>query len=201
MIWIAHRINTVKELHSIHSKYGVEIDLRDRDNKIIMSHDPFIPGEDFEEYIKKYNHSLLILNIKSEGIEFKVKKILEKFNVSNYFFLDSSFSMIFRLMEINLSNIAVRASEVESFQTIYNFNSQVDWVWVDCFKSLVLPISDYKRMKSMGYKICLTSPDLLGRDNEIMEMADYFKKHEIQFDAICCKIHNIHHWKKCLDLN
>ena len=53
----------------------------------------------------------------------------------------------------------------------------------------------------MGYKICLTSPDLLGRDNEIVEMADYIKKHEIQFDAICCKIHNIHHWKKCLDLN
>ena len=45
MLYIAHRINTIKELLKVPKKYGVEIDLRDHGDKIILQHDPFKKGK------------------------------------------------------------------------------------------------------------------------------------------------------------
>ena len=118
MRYIAHRINTIKELLKVPKKYGVEIDLRDYGDKIILQHDPFKKGVDFENYLKFYNHKFIILNIKSEGIEFKVLKILKRFKIKNYFFLDCSFPMINLLSSKNEKKIALRFSEFESIQTI-----------------------------------------------------------------------------------
>ena len=39
---------------------------------------PFKEGQDFEEWLEHYHHGGIILNIKSERIEFKVLQILEK---------------------------------------------------------------------------------------------------------------------------
>ena len=41
MNFIAHRINTIEELKRIDKKYGVEMDIRDYGNDLILSHDPF----------------------------------------------------------------------------------------------------------------------------------------------------------------
>ena len=78
MEYIAHRINTIEELKQIPSEYGVELDLRDYGRRLILQHDPFKDGEDFEEYLKHYNHGTMILNIKSERIEFKVLDLIKK---------------------------------------------------------------------------------------------------------------------------
>ena len=95
MEFIAHRINKKEELKNLSRKYGVEIDLRDNvDGTIYINHDPFILGENFEDYLKEYNHGTMILNIKSERIELKILELLKKYNIKNYFFLDSSFPMI-----------------------------------------------------------------------------------------------------------
>lgn len=73
MEFIVHRINTVAALREIDRKYGVEVDLRDDlEGNIYLSHDPFVPGENFEEYLKEYHHGTLILNVKSERIELKI---------------------------------------------------------------------------------------------------------------------------------
>ena len=90
-LYCCHRINTVEELQKIPYKYGIEIDLRDNLNgDIYISHDPFKSGENFDEFLKYYRHSFIILNIKSERIEYKVLELLKKYNITNYFFLDSS---------------------------------------------------------------------------------------------------------------
>ena len=69
MEFIAHRINTIDELKKLPEKYGVELDLRDDLNgRIYIQHNPFEPGEDFENYLKEYRHETMILNIKSERI-------------------------------------------------------------------------------------------------------------------------------------
>jgi len=52
--YIAHRINTIEELGKIPREYGVELDLRDFGDRLILQHDPFKDGEDFEEYLKHY---------------------------------------------------------------------------------------------------------------------------------------------------
>ena len=98
MHFIAHRVNTIKDLLNTPVEYGVEVDLRDFGKKLILQHDPFKDGESFEEYLKNYNHGTMILNIKSEGIETKVLKLLRQYNVKSYFFLDCSFPMINFLM-------------------------------------------------------------------------------------------------------
>ena len=72
MHFIVHRVNTIKDLLNTPVEYGVEVDLRDFGEKLVLQHDPFKDGESFEEYLKNYNHGTMILNIKSEGIETKV---------------------------------------------------------------------------------------------------------------------------------
>jgi hypothetical protein len=41
MEYIAHRINTIEELKQIPKEYGVELDLRDFRDGLILQHDPF----------------------------------------------------------------------------------------------------------------------------------------------------------------
>jgi hypothetical protein len=93
MHFIAHRVNTIKDLLNTPTEYGVEIDLRDFGEKLILQHDPFKDGESFEEYLKNYNHGTMILNIKSEGIETRVLKLIQQHNIKSYFFVDCSFPM------------------------------------------------------------------------------------------------------------
>ena len=125
MQFIAHRINTIDELKKVPTNFGVELDLRDYGNRLILQHDPFTDGEDFEEYLKHYNHGLMILNIKSERIEHRVLELVKKYKVRDYFFLDSSFPMIFLLAKEGEKNIALRFSELEGLDTILSMNSGV----------------------------------------------------------------------------
>ena len=85
--YIAHRINTIEELMLVPKQCGVEVDIRDYAEKLILQHDPFLDGEDFETYLKHYDHGTMILNIKSERIEYKVLELLKKCNIKKYFFL------------------------------------------------------------------------------------------------------------------
>ena len=74
MIKIIHRINTREDLLNIPTKYGVEVDIRSADDKLIISHDPFVQGEDFMDWMALYKHKILILNVKEEGLEDRLIK-------------------------------------------------------------------------------------------------------------------------------
>jgi hypothetical protein len=191
-----HRINTIKELKEISIEYGIEIDLRDNVNgEIHLAHDPFILGELFEEYLKHYHHSFIILNIKSERIEWTVLKLLKKYNINNYFFLDSSFPMIYQLSIKNEKNIALRFSEFEGLDTIIKMKDKVKWVWIDCFTKNPLTLEIYNQLKNMNYKLCFVSPELQQQSEKILEYKEYFQKNDIILDMICTKHYNIETWK------
>jgi NDP-sugar pyrophosphorylase family protein len=195
MKFIAHRINTIKELKEIPIKYGIELDLRDdTDGNIHLSHDPFIKGELFDEFMKEYNHAFIILNIKSERIEYKVLEILKKYNVTNYFFLDSSFPMIKKLSSEGEKNIAVRLSEYECIDTVLNMSGIVDWVWIDCFNKLPLDYNIFTTLKKAGFKICIVSPELQSQPEKIQIYKEQLYKLNVQPDMICAKIYNITKW-------
>lgn len=196
MEYIAHRINTVSELAELPTKYGVEIDLRDAlDGTIYIAHDPFTPGENFEKYLEHYKHGIMILNIKSERIEFKVLKLIKKYGISKYFFLDSSFPMIHTLVTKGENNVALRYSEFEGIDTLETMQGKADWVWVDCFTRLPMDTDLFLRFKKMGYKLCLVSPELQGRDEDIENYKSYLASQEIVFDAICTKHYNVSRWQ------
>ena len=194
MHYIAHRVNTIKELLKTPVEYGVEVDLRDYEDRLILQHDPFKKGEDFEEYLKHYNHGTIILNIKSEGIEYQVLELLKKYTVNNYFFLDSSFPMINSLSSKGEKNIALRFSEFEGIDTIRLMSQKVDWIWVDCFSKLPITAQTYKLLKNHKYKLCLVSPELQNQDLKLELYKSYLQQEGIIFDAICTKLNNIVRW-------
>lgn len=191
-----HRINTIAELKQIPTDYGIELDLRDNINgDVHISHDPFNQGESFNDFLQHYQHSFIILNIKSERIEWKVLEILKKYNIKNYFFLDSSFPMIHQMISKGENNIALRFSEFEGIDTIRNMKNKVKWVWVDCFTKNPLDLDIYKKLKSMNYKLCFVSPELQSQPEKIDIYKNYFQENEIYFDMICTKYYNIENWK------
>ncbi len=195
MEFISHRINTIDELKMTPTDCGVEIDLRDNGDRLILAHDPFKDGVDFEDYLSQYNHGTMILNIKSERIEHKVLELLQEYKVTDYFFLDSSFPMIHLLSQEGEKNIALRFSEFEGLDTILNMKNRVKWVWVDCFSRLPITFDSYTLLKSYGFKMCLVSPELQGQVEKIKEYKAYIEMEKMEFDAVCCKPHYIQQWK------
>jgi hypothetical protein len=185
MIYISHRINTAEQLRAVPSDHGVEIDLRDRGNRLILQHDPFSNGEDFEDWLQAYCHRLLILNIKSERIEHRTLELVRKHGISSYFFLDSSFPMIRQLVRTGESNIAVRYSEYEPLENCLALAGQVEWVWVDCFTKMPLTRADYFELKK-HFRLCAVSPELQGRSSE--EISSYARElAPYPIDAVCTK--------------
>jgi NDP-sugar pyrophosphorylase family protein len=204
MIFSAHRINKIEELKNINIKYGIECDLRNYNNKIILSHDPFINGEEFESFIKFFNHKFIIINIKTTGIANDILNILIKYNINNFFFLDLSIPEILSLKN-QTSNIAIRLSEYEPIEQVLLFKDYAKWVWVDCFNGLFLNIDKYQILKSNNFKICLVSPELQNHndndndndnnnDNDIIKYKNILYNNNIFVDMICTKIYNINKW-------
>ena len=191
---IVHRVNTVAELQDTPVEYGVEVDLRDSGKRLILNHDPFDDGVDFEQYLEHYQHGILILNIKSERIEYRVLELLKDRGVDKYFFLDSSFPMIHLLTQSVEPRIALRFSEYEGLDTILAMRGRVQWVWVDCFTRLPVNPENYKILKASGFKLCLVSPELLGREGDVERYRRYLEAEAIHFDAVCTKSYNARNW-------
>jgi 2'-5' RNA ligase len=195
VFYFAHRINNTESLKKIPKKYGIELDLRDYGKELMLEHDPFTGGERFEDFLKSYNKSSIILNIKSERIEYKVLELLKKFNITEYFFLDSSFPMIYTLSKEGEKNIAIRFSEYESIESVLLMKDKVKWVWIDCFNNFSLNQENYKKIKNAGLKICLVSPELQKHNiNRIEEFKEIIYKNNFKIDAICTKVYNVSKW-------
>ena len=182
---IKHRINTIKELENCASSYGLELDLRYHKNEIILHHDPFYKGIRFEDFLKELKLNFIVLNIKSEGIEEEVLRLVKKYKVPDYFFLDTSIPYMVKYTEKGWTKFAVRFSEYEPLELALKFKNKVEWVWVDCFTHLPLTNESYLQLKK-HFKICLVSPELHGHSESMIEE---FKKQieEFEIDAVCTK--------------
>ncbi len=189
MYIITHRRNTIAELRATNHKYGVEVDIRSEGQKLIIHHDPFVAGESFDEWIEAYQHGTLILNVKEEGLEARLIALMAAKGIDDYFFLDQSFPFLVKWSKAGEHRCAVRVSEFESIETALTLAGKVDWVWVDCFTHFPLSVDDAQRLKSAGFKLCLVSPELQGRDaeTEIPALASLLKKRGIESDAVCTK--------------
>lgn len=196
--YIAHRINTLAGIRELPRQLGAEIDLRDHANRLILQHDPFTDGEDAEPFFADYKHGTLILNIKSERIEWSVLELMQKFGLKDFFFLDSSPPMIYQLAQKGERRMAVRFSEFETLDTALTFSTMVDWVWVDCFTKMPLSVFAFDELKGAGLKICMVSPELQGRPEDIRAHANTLMRQATMPDAICTKQHNIELWQSIL---
>ena len=195
---ILHRRNTITELKSTPSDYGVEIDIRSDGKELILHHDPFSHGVYFKDWIQHYKNGTLILNVKEEGLEPKLIEIMQDSGIFDYFFLDQSFPFLIKYSDHEHSRSAVRVSEYESIDTALRLADRVDWVWLDCFNKFPVSIEEYKALTEVGYRICVVSPELQGRDPrpEVEEILSFTKKNKITFDAVCTKMPEF--WVSCI---
>ena len=185
MLKIAHRINTIDQLKAVDPKYGVEIDLRSQGEKLILHHDPFVEGTDFEEWLSHYNHSLIILNTKEEGLEERLLETMKAHDIENYFFLDLSNPFLIKYGKLGLKKAAVRYSEYEPVESVKPVAHMFDWLWIDCFNDLYLLDSDYEYL-SKNFKLCLVSPELQGHPKSWIEEFKT-KLGDKKLDAVCTK--------------
>ena len=194
MKFIAHRINTIEELKNIPFECGVELDVRDSANDLIIVHNPFENGILFEDYLKHYKHGTMIVNVKSERIEHRILELLEKYDIKDYFFLDSSIPMIYLLSNNGIKNNAIRFSEIEPIELAVAMKDRAQWVWIDCFSELPINKEKYKILKDLGYKLCLVSPELQGQQEKLQEYKKYLNENNIVLDAVCSKKYNYKEW-------
>ncbi len=191
---IYHRRNNIDLLVSTPIDFGVEIDIRTYKNKLIIHHDPCCQGADFEEWLKFYKNGTLILNVKEEGLENMILKILKRHNIQKFFFLDQTFPFLIKTSREGEKRCAVRFSEYESLETVLNLRGLIDWVWVDFFNKLPLNNESFMKIKNNKFKICLVSPELQSfGEKEVIELKRTLKNQKINVDAVCTKYPSL--WK------
>ena len=186
---IVHRRNTMTDLITTPREYGVEVDIRSEGQKLVIHHDPFVAGECFDEWIDVYRHGTLILNVKEEGLEMRLIKLMKAKGIEDYFFLDQSFPFLYKWASAGNKHCAVRVSEFESIETAMKLAGWVDWIWVDCFTHFPLSHNEAIDLKMAGFRLCLVSPELHGRDaeTEIPALVYLLQGYDIQADEVCTK--------------
>ena len=91
MIFIKHRVNKIRDLKKLNKEYGVEIDIRSNGKNLYLHHDPYKKGESFIKWLRYYNHNVIVLNVKEEGLEDQIIKKLKKRNIKNFSFMTKHF--------------------------------------------------------------------------------------------------------------
>lgn len=190
MILVSHRRNTVEQLRATPHQFGVEVDIRSEGGRLVIHHDAFAEGEDFERWLENYRHRLLILNVKEEGLEQRLLALMAEKNIDDFFFLDQSFPFLVKTARAGEKRCAVRVSEFESIGTAEALAGLVSWVWVDCFTRFPVNGAEAAHLQSLGFKLCLVSPELQGRPGErsIPELRSLLVREGVAADAVCTKL-------------
>ena len=189
---IAHRINKSHQLKEVPKELGVELDIRAHGDRLILHHDPFLGGEDFEDYIEHYDHKFLIVNIKEAGIEQRVMALLEKAGIEEYFFLDVEFPFIYRAAREGFRKIAMRYSEDESIETALKYDHLIDWLWIDT--NTKLPIDETNKSLLQRFKTCLVCPERWGREEDIKSYQRTIKDLNFKLDAVMTDLRFAEEW-------
>jgi hypothetical protein len=191
---IQHRVNSINDLKVVPNEHGVEIDLRESNGEIILSHDPFTEGDRFSDWLQHFRHRLIILNVKEDGLEDRIIDQLNHLGISQYFFLDQPFPTLRKSLKNGLF-AAVRYSEYEPLPVglPWKFN----WVWIDSFSGSWDHLSSIRcNLDGMDPSLCLVSPELQGRidSEEILYIKKLLNDNSLKLDAVCTKFPEL--WDK-----
>lgn len=175
------------------SGFGVETDLRDIKGEIVISHNMPRGNEmSFEDLLKLLDGRALTLalNIKADGMADEIKRLLEKYNVSNYFTFDMSIPEMVYQHKTGL-NVFTGLSDIVPLPVMYE---QARGVWLDCFNSDWFGEVEIQNILNQDKKVCIVSPDLHKREYKsvwekyknvkgIMLCTDYPKEAEVYFNG------------------
>lgn len=191
---VVHRVNGVEALAQVPKNFGVEIDLRTDGSRIILHHEPLAGGEDFDQWLDRYDHGLLVLNIKEAGIETEVLRRVQARGVPRYFLLDVEFPYLYRASRAGERAIAVRYSEDEPIELVERYRSRVDWVWIDT--NTCLPIDRGIVERLGGLKTCLVCPERWGRPYDIPLYQRQMQALNFRPDAVMTALRHVAQWQQ-----
>lgn len=186
---VHHRINEAEQLLNVPLHEGVEIDVRIHNSQLIVAHDPFQDGQSLSHWLRAYNHQLLILNVKEEGLEPHILNILADNNIDNFLFLDQGLPSLVKYHTKIKQRSLFRLSEFESIESVVSSQDLFSWVWVDYFTYSPLTHDIYGILASLNKKICIVSPELQGFSSDVAtDYRNSLNQQNISWDAACTKI-------------
>lgn len=204
MIIIAHRgfwadtieQNTIDAFNrALDFGFGIELDVRDFNKKIIISHNiPDRNAKSFKDIFKtlhrhpNFNKVIYAINIKSDGIEEKIKDLILDFDLKeNSFVFDMSMpSMYIFYKQYKQINFATRQSEVEKSPIFYN---NAKWLWMDELEKHWISNNIIMSHIVNKKRVCLVSPELHERKHlEVWKQYLQLPKNILKKVYICTDI-------------
>lgn len=144
--------------------FGFETDLREKNKKIIISHDiPSGAVPSLNEILKNYpkkNPVWLALNIKSDGLADLVERQMRKSKIKNYFVFDMSVPETIKYSKTKIP-FFTRVSDYEKDPVLLE---KATGVWLDAFDSEWFNEQTIRRYLEASKYVCLVSSELHKRD-------------------------------------
>jgi hypothetical protein len=147
--------------------FGVETDLRDRDGRVVISHDPPTGGEPgFDELLALYSEvrsgGILALNVKADGLQEQIKSSLARFRIepTQYFLFDMAPPDALGYLRLEMPCFT-RQSEIEPSPAFIN---RAAGIWLDCFFEDWINRQAILAHCDAGRRVALVSPELHRRD-------------------------------------
>lgn len=162
------RPNTFSALHAaLQNGFGIETDIRlDLDEKLVISHDPLVNGMEYIKLsqlleIRSYisPNSKLALNIKEDGLHPYISKLVEQFNLKNYFLFDMSVPDYIAGSKYNL----VQYCRVSEYESAHHFIGNSNGIWLDYFEDTLFFDHTLKLLSNDWCNISIVSPELHGK--------------------------------------
>ena len=163
--------------NSIKEGFGLETDIRDFSETLVVSHDPANKNAiTIEEVLSLFSNCStlpLFLNIKSDGLANSLKNKLEQYNIKEYYFFDMSVPETISFINLKL-NFFTRQSE---FELIPAFYAQAHGIWLDSFQTDWFDNHTINEHLLNKKKVAIVSPELHRRP--YMELWGWLKKFEL----------------------
>ena len=161
--------------------FGIETDIRDYDGKLVISHDMASQNamsvDSFFKIYTQYDTLLpLALNIKADGLQEALLRLLEKYKITNYFVFDMSVPDGLQYLKQDFKSFT-RQSEYEKDPSFYK---KACGVWLDEFEGHWIDKDTIKKHIDNNKQICIVSPDLHKRAHQ--EEWQHYKEIEKELD-------------------
>lgn len=184
---IKHRVDSIRKSKNLRKVFGVELDIRSHNGKIITGHNIFKKIFFNKIFINKIKKKFIIFDVKEEGIEKKLHTFIKHNKITNYFVINASVPKIIELLKKKIKiNLSLRISCFENISNKKFFINKIKWIWVDSFNNEIpLKLNELKKI-TKNFHLCLVSPELVPSNN--ISTINFIKKNskKIKFFSMVC---------------
>jgi glycerophosphoryl diester phosphodiesterase len=156
-------------IRSAQNNFGIETDVRDFNGDLVIAHD--VPqagrglmsfGKFLQLYYKHSDPGYLAINVKADGLQQMLLKLLEENRANRYFVFDMSIPDTIGYKNLQMPFY----SRLSEYEQQLAFETDCEGVWLDAFESIWYTTDLVKGLLDNGKKVCIVSPELHKRDHQ-----------------------------------